>query len=393
MGVHYSLIPWNQIEDEITNNCHPLLLREGDRCRNPNCDCFANEHVEEFWGYCCKQCAVRLREEQYGIVHENPKPFPTERHGPYCQGKKPVNINEIVTPSGEGDGVDRKAIPTTTPMYPSWPPPRFTDAEVDRLFGIQKTTWMNLEQAFNVLGSEHKDGPKGQPPCPINYKSPPPRKTTFIGPLIDVEARKKYAEVISAHLLRQAPDPTLMNFLDQLSEVEQAKFIEEARRIEEEQILVATVFNRQVNSGAGEPQNRESEYQKGLCPPDRLKSVDDYWEQQVYPPVLGAPGHNLIYRLGRLDEETFREFIWKSSMGEGKNNLENHIELNTPSNWIKRLLDQKKVTMECMNWRTPRGDRVEDLIKQVDEIIKQNIRRADPMMEEQNQQLLKLLMR
>ena len=28
-----------------------------------------------------------------------------------------MNINEIVTPSGEGDGVDRKAIPTTTPMY------------------------------------------------------------------------------------------------------------------------------------------------------------------------------------------------------------------------------------------------------------------------------------
>ena len=89
MGVHYSLIPWNQIEDEITNNCHPLLLREGDRCRNPNCDCFANEHAEEFWGYCCKQCAVRLREEQYGIVHENPKPFPTERHGPYCQERSP----------------------------------------------------------------------------------------------------------------------------------------------------------------------------------------------------------------------------------------------------------------------------------------------------------------
>ena len=73
-----------------------------------------------------------------------------------------------------------------------------------------------------------------------------------------MEARKKYAEVISAHLLRQAPDPTLMNFLDQLSEVEQAKFIEEATRIEEEQILVATVFDRQVNSGAGELQDRET---------------------------------------------------------------------------------------------------------------------------------------
>ena len=132
-----------------------------------------------------------------------------------------MNTNEIVTPSCVGDGVDRNAIPTTTPMYPSWPPPRFTDAEVDRLFGIQKTTWMNLEQAFNVLGSEYKDGPKGLLPCPINYKSPPPQKTTFIGPFTDVEARKTYADVISAHLLRQAPDPTLRNFLDRLSEVEQ----------------------------------------------------------------------------------------------------------------------------------------------------------------------------
>ena len=79
-------------------------------------------------------------------------------------------------------------------------------------------------------------------------------------------------------------------------------------------------------------------------------------------------------------------------MGEGKNNLENHIEPNTPSNWIKRLLDQKKVTMECMNWRIPRGDRDEDLIKKADEIIKQNIRRADQMMEEQDQKWLKFIL-
>ena len=85
--------------------------------------------------------------------------------------------------------------------------------------------------------------------------------------------------------------------------------MEEARRIEEEQVLVATALNQQVNSGAGEPQDRGSEYQKGLCPPDRLKSVDDYWEQPVYPPILGALGHNLIYRPGLLDEETFKEYV------------------------------------------------------------------------------------
>ena len=77
-------------------------------------------------------------------------------------------------------------------------------------------------------------------------------------------------------------------------------------------------------------------------------------------------------------------------MGEGKNIPENYIELDTLSNWITRLLDQNKVTMECMNWRTPRGDRVEDLIKNADEIIKQNIRRADQMMEEQDQKWLRL---
>ena len=51
MGVHYSLIPWNQIVDEIKNYSHPLPIREGDRCRNPKCDRYANENVEEFWGY------------------------------------------------------------------------------------------------------------------------------------------------------------------------------------------------------------------------------------------------------------------------------------------------------------------------------------------------------
>ena len=51
MGVHYSLIPWNQIVDEIKNYSHPWPIREGDRCRNPKCDRYANENVEEFWGY------------------------------------------------------------------------------------------------------------------------------------------------------------------------------------------------------------------------------------------------------------------------------------------------------------------------------------------------------
>ena len=60
-GVHWSLIPWFQIVDEIKRGIHRHALR-GDRCRNPKCGCYANELVMDFFGYCCKQCAFRLRE-------------------------------------------------------------------------------------------------------------------------------------------------------------------------------------------------------------------------------------------------------------------------------------------------------------------------------------------
>ena len=75
VDVHYSLVPWNQIVDEIKNHRHPWPIRGGNCCRNPKCGCSANVNMEEFLGYCCKQCALRLREEQNGIVHENHKPF------------------------------------------------------------------------------------------------------------------------------------------------------------------------------------------------------------------------------------------------------------------------------------------------------------------------------
>ena len=64
-------------------------------------------------------------------------------------------------------------------------------------------------------------------------------------------------------------------------------------------------------------------------------------------------------------------------MEQGKNYPESYIEPTHCASWIKRLLDQKKVTIACMSWRTLRGDKVEDLIKRADAISKQNIRRAD----------------
>ena len=67
-------------------------------------------------------------------------------------------------------------------------------------------------------------------------------------------------------------------------------------------------------------------------------------------------------------------------MEQGNNYLENYIEPTHCASWIKRLLDHKKVTIACMSWTTPRGDKVEDLIKRADAISKQDIKRADQAM-------------
>ena len=183
----------------------------------------ANGNVEEFWGYCCKQCALRLREEQHGIAYENPKSFQTERHGPHCQGKKlvntdeTVNTNEAVTAQNvafirrqleEFSQTEEMRIATAASSSPSLPPPRLTDDQFNKLQAIQKRTGMNFDQALNVLGLEYKAESKRPPPLPIKYKSHPPQKTAIIGPFTDVETRKKYTEVITAQLLMQVPDPT-----------------------------------------------------------------------------------------------------------------------------------------------------------------------------------------
>ena len=75
MGVHWGLLPWLQLVEEIKERNHPHPIRAGDRCQNPKCDCYANKDAKEFWGYCCKQCAIRLREEEKGIIHDNPRPL------------------------------------------------------------------------------------------------------------------------------------------------------------------------------------------------------------------------------------------------------------------------------------------------------------------------------
>ena len=175
VDVHYSLVPWNQIVDEIKNHRHPWPIREGNYCRNPKCGCLANENVEEFCGYCCKQCALRLREEQYGIVHENPKPFQLERHGPHCQGKKLKKTDEVVSYNNEAmidsnkDSVRRQLeefkeseeMRLAMSASSTWPPPRLTEPQIERLLNIQKTTGLEFDQA---LACEHVPFPKGPPP-------------------------------------------------------------------------------------------------------------------------------------------------------------------------------------------------------------------------------------
>ena len=82
------------------------------------------------------------------------------------------------------------------------------------------------------------------------------------------------------------PDPMLRDFhFDRLSETEQAKYPEEARRIEEEQLHMASVMSQEERSG-----------HQG--PTDQVRMAVDHWELPVYPPVLGAPGHLAIYRPG-----------------------------------------------------------------------------------------------
>ena len=92
------------------------------------------------------------------------------------------------------------------------------------------------------------------------------------------------------------PDPMLRDFhFDRLSEAEPAKYLEEARRIEEEQLHMASVMSQEERSG-----------HQG--PTDQVRMAVDHWELPVYPPVLGAPGHLAIYRPGPLDEDTFKDY-------------------------------------------------------------------------------------
>lgn len=85
IGVHWSLVPWIEIMDEIKNNCHPFPIREGGLCRAPTCECVGHDDKMEFQGYCCKQCALRWRENCADIIVVM---HPHGDHGQFCQGKK-----------------------------------------------------------------------------------------------------------------------------------------------------------------------------------------------------------------------------------------------------------------------------------------------------------------
>ena len=117
-------------------------------------------------------------------------------------------------------------------------------------------------------------------------------------------------------------DPMLRDFhFDRLSEAEQAKYLEEARTIEEEQLQMASVMSQEERSG-----------HQG--PTDQVRMAVDHWELPVYPRVLGTLGHSVIYRPGPLDEGTFKEYIWRWSMEQGKDYHESYIEATDCASWI-----------------------------------------------------------
>ena len=87
------------MKEEIKRGKH-LHPTRGGLCRSPKCGCFANANKEEFEGYCCKQCGLRQRERDHGIVYDNPKPYQLELHGLRCQGRTPLRNQKF---ADEGD--------------------------------------------------------------------------------------------------------------------------------------------------------------------------------------------------------------------------------------------------------------------------------------------------
>ena len=60
-SVHYSLVHWETMKEEIAKGTHPHQPKKNGTCRNPGCNMKYRDDVYEFLVYCCKQCATRCR--------------------------------------------------------------------------------------------------------------------------------------------------------------------------------------------------------------------------------------------------------------------------------------------------------------------------------------------
>ena len=129
-----------------------------------------------------------------------------------------------------------------------------------------------------MLGREHARFPKGLALEPHRHKAPPLQNKIFA--LSDKEVRSKYREVIAARLLMKPLDPMLKNFqFDQLSAAEQAKYDEEASKIEEEQLQMGVAMSEEERSGRQSPTRMAVDHWAHLC------------SQSAGPKVFGATGH------------------------------------------------------------------------------------------------------
>ena len=250
-SVHYSLVPFLEILDEIKDNRH-LQPTRGSLCRNPDCDCYAHEDVAEFGRYCCKQCALRRREKDKGIVHHNPRSFQIAPHGLHCQGhvapgtsvlarvvdafggrpeaaqesneKQPVMSAEAVQyKPGEVKKVNgrRTDVPhwhTPMPTIHEGEHPRppsilntedVTEQQYDRFLHLMDVNGWDFEFAVMVLGQECVEFPRGHRPEQPRPKAPPPQPLQM-----NTEWRSQGHEVEPHKYKAPPPEPRWMTPAD-----------------------------------------------------------------------------------------------------------------------------------------------------------------------------------